>query len=136
MYYCRGLRVEIVQGDLKFKPLEQLVKELPRVPKLDLAAKEEHVGDIERNIHYLKEKFRQLRHTLPFVQIPGVIIVRMVQVCTMTLNMFPRKGGSKYYSPNMIVTDKGVSMDQLRIRFGSDAQVWEPSTKRNSIKMR
>ena len=94
MYYPRGLCVEIVRGDLEFKPLEQLVKELPRVPELDLAAKEEHVGDVECNIRYLKEKFRQLRHTLPFVQIPGVIIVRMVQVCTMTLNMFPRKGGS------------------------------------------
>jgi hypothetical protein len=106
MYYRRCLHVEIVQGDLEFKLLEQLVKELPRVPELDLAAKEEHVDDVERNICYLKEKFRQLRHTLPFVQVPGVIIVRMVQVCTMTLNMFPRKGGSKYYSPNMIVTDK------------------------------
>ena len=75
MYYRRGLRVEIVQGDLEFKPLEQLLKQLPRVPESDQAAKEEHVDDIERNICYLKEKFRQLRHTLPFVQIPGVIIV-------------------------------------------------------------
>ena len=48
MYYCRGLRVEIVRGDIEFKPLEQLEKELPRVPELDLAAKEEHVGDVER----------------------------------------------------------------------------------------
>ena len=41
MYYRRGLRVEIVRGDLKFKPLEQLVKELPRVPELDLAARQQ-----------------------------------------------------------------------------------------------
>ena len=82
MYYRRGMRVEIVRGDLEFKPLEQLAEELPQVPELDLAAKEEHVGDIERNTQFLKEKFRQLRHTLPFLQIPGVIIVRMVQVCT------------------------------------------------------
>ena len=135
MYYPRGLRVEIVQGDLKFKPLEQLLEQLPRVPKLDLAAKEEHVGDIERNICYLKEKFRQLPHTLPFVQIPGVIIVWMVQVCTMTLNMFLRKGRSKHYSPNMIVTNRGVSMDQLLIRFGLYVLVRELSTQTNSIKM-
>ena len=98
---------------MEFGPLEKLVKQLPGVPDLDLASKEEHVGDVERNIRYLKEKFRQLRHTLPFKQIPGVIIVWMVQVCTMTLNMFPRKGGSRHYSPNAIVTDRGVSMDQL-----------------------
>ena len=96
MYYRRGLRVTLVRGDLEFGPLEKLVKELPSVPDLDLASKEEHVGNIERNIRYLKEKFRQLRHTLPFRQIPGVIIVWMVQVCTMTLNMFPRKGGSRH----------------------------------------
>ena len=92
MYHCRGLRVDMVQGDLEFKPLEKLMQELPTVPTLDLAAKEEHVGDIERNTRYLKEKCRQLCHTLPFLQILGVIIVRMVQVCTMTLNMFPRSG--------------------------------------------
>ncbi len=89
MYYRRGLRVTMVRGDLEFGPLEKLVKELPSVPELDLASKEEHVGNIECSIHYLKEKFRQLRHTLPFKQIPGVIIVWMVQVCTMTLNVFP-----------------------------------------------
>ena len=136
MYYHRGLRVNIVRGDLEFKPLEQLLKQLPLVPKLDLAAKEEHVGDIERNTRYLKEKCRQLRHTLPFLQIPGVIIVQMVQVCTMTLNMFPRKGGSKHYYPNMIMTNRGVSMDQLRIRIGLYIQVWEPSTQTNSMNMR
>jgi hypothetical protein len=54
----------------------------------------------------------------------------------MTLNMFLQKGGNCHYSPNMIVTDKGVSMDQLRIRFGSYAQVWEPSTQTNSMNMR
>ncbi len=99
-------------------------------------SKEEHVGNIERNIRYLKEKFRQLRHTLPFKQIPGVIIIWMVQVCTMTLNMFPRKGASRHYSPNAILTNKGVSMDQLRIRYGSYIQVWEPSAQTNSLKMR
>ena len=126
MYYHRGLRVDMVQGDLEFKPLEQLLKDLPRVPGLDLAAKEEPVGDIERNTRCLKDKCRQLRHTLPFLQIPGVIFVRLVQVCTMTLNMFPRRGGSSQYYPNMIVTNRGVSMDQLRIRFGFYVQVWEP----------
>ena len=135
MYYCRGLHVKMVQGDLKFKPLEQLVKEPPRVSKLDLASKEEHVGNIKHNTRYLKEKCRQLRHTLPFLQIPGVIIIRIVQVCTMMLiNVFLRRGGSIQYSPNMTVTNRGVSMDQLRIRFGSYVQVWEPSTQTNSMK--
>ena len=134
MYHRRGLRVNMVQGDLEFKLLESLMQELPIVPKLDIEAKEEHVGNIKRNTRYLKEKCRQLRHTLPFLQIPGVIIVLIVQVCTMTLNMFPRWGGSSQYSPSMIVTNQGVSMDQLKIRFGLYGQVWEPSTQTNSMK--
>ena len=36
----------------------------------------------------------------------------------------------------MIVTNQGVSMDNLRIRFGSYAQVWEPSTQTNSMRPR
>ncbi len=50
MYYRRGLRVTLVQGDLEFKPLEELVKALPRVLELDIAEKEEHVGNVECNI--------------------------------------------------------------------------------------
>ena len=94
MYYPRGLRIEMVREDLEFKLLDQLMQELPRVPALYLAAKEEHVGDVERNTRYLKEKCRQLRHTLPFLQIPGVIIVQMVQVCTITYHVkhVPEKG--------------------------------------------
>ncbi len=29
MYYHSNLRIEMVQGDLEFKPLEQLLQELP-----------------------------------------------------------------------------------------------------------
>ena len=67
MYHHRGLCVDMVQGDLEFKLLERLMQELPTVPALDLAEKEEHVGDIESNKRYLKQKCRQLRHTLPFL---------------------------------------------------------------------
>jgi hypothetical protein len=37
MYHCRGLRVDMEQGDLKFNLLAELMQELPIVPTLDLA---------------------------------------------------------------------------------------------------
>ena len=49
-------------------------------PRLDLAAENEHVGPIECNIRFLKEKVRLLHHTLPFERLPLVMLVRMVQV--------------------------------------------------------
>ncbi len=57
IYYRRGLQVTLVQADLEFKTLEELVKQLPCVPELDIAAKEEHVSNVERNIWFLKESF-------------------------------------------------------------------------------
>ena len=47
MYYRRGLLVTMVQGDLEFKPLEELVKELPSVPELDIAAKESMLATLD-----------------------------------------------------------------------------------------
>ncbi len=44
----------------------------------------------------------------------------------------PKKGGSSQYSPNMIVTNQGVLMDRLRIRFGLYVQVWEPPTQKTA----
>ena len=53
---------------------------------LDLAAENEHVGPIKRNIRFLKEKVRLLRHTLPFERLPPVMLVHMVQVVTPIMN--------------------------------------------------
>ena len=55
-----------IRADLKFAPLQTLVGELPTQPILLLAAQGEHMGSVESNIRYLKEKVRSLRFTLPF----------------------------------------------------------------------
>ena len=60
---------------------------------MELAAQGEHVGPIERNIRYAKEKIRSLRYMLPFAQVPKNIIIYMVFNATIVMNMFPRKGG-------------------------------------------
>ena len=85
----------VIQGDLEFGALTDLVGELLSRPRLDLMAKNKHVGLIERNIRFLMEKVWLLRHTLPFERLPPVMLVCMVQVVTPIMNLFPRSGGTQ-----------------------------------------
>ena len=56
MYLKRGFKVISIRADLKFLAIQQLFHELPTHPTLVLAAQGEHVGPIERNIQFSKEK--------------------------------------------------------------------------------
>jgi hypothetical protein len=101
-----------------------------------LAAQGEHVGPIEQNIRYAKEKIRSLRFMLPFEQVPKNIIVYMAFNATIVMNMFPRKGGSEHYSPQAIMSGRGVSVQDLEIPFGSYIQVTNATMPHNSLEPR
>ena len=116
-YLVRGFMIMRIRADLEFVTLQTLVGELPTQPTLLLAAQEENVGPVERNIRYLKEKVRLLRFTLPFTKIPKFMLIYMVFAATKVMNMFPPKGGNAYYSPGIIMTGMGVSIEELRIAF-------------------
>ena len=133
MYEARGLHIVKVKADLEFLPLQELVKELPTSPATEFAAQGMHVGAVERNIRYGKEKTRSLRYTLPFNKIPKVMLVHMIFNVTMVMNMFPRKGGNAIYSPQMIMTGRSVTIDDLNISFGLYVQFTSTTTPHNSL---
>ena len=56
-YLVRGFIVMRIRADLEFATLQTLVGELPTQPTLLLADQGEHVGSVERNIRYLKERY-------------------------------------------------------------------------------
>ncbi len=93
MYLLRGFRIVVIAGDHEFAPISDLVVQLPTAPKSDWAAASQHCGLIERNIKFLKEKIRSLRHSLPFKRVPGIMVVRMVLHIVKFVNGFPRRGG-------------------------------------------
>jgi hypothetical protein len=78
MYMLRGFHIVEIAGDGEFAWIADQVASLPTNPMLDLAAANEHVGLIERNIRFLKEKARSLHHSLPFERIPALMLIRMV----------------------------------------------------------
>jgi hypothetical protein len=132
----RGLCIVKIKADLEFATLEAIVSELPTRPRMILAAQGEHVGSVEQNIWYLKEKVRSLQYTLPYAKIPNYMLIHMVFAATRVMNMFPRSDGSKYFSPGMILTGTGVLIDDLRITFGSYVQSTSTTMPHNSLEPR
>ncbi len=74
MYLIRGFRIVVIAGDHEFASISDLVVQLPTAPISDWAAASQHCGLIERNIRFLKEKIRSLRHSLPFERVPGIMV--------------------------------------------------------------
>ena len=70
---------------------------------------------------------------LPFAQVPKNVIIYMVFNATIAMNLFPRKGGSDYYSPQAIMSDRGVLVQDLEIAFGSYVQVTNATVPHNSL---
>ena len=82
----------VVTADGGFKPLEQLMVDLPSAPRLNLMAANKHKPYVERKIRVIKERVRAVRHSLPFSNIPVQITIHMVFFVTKLLNIFPVKG--------------------------------------------
>ncbi len=68
----------MIAEDQEFNLISDLIVNLPTAPKLDWVAASQHCGLIERNIRFLKEKICFLCHSLPFEQVPGIMVVHMV----------------------------------------------------------
>jgi hypothetical protein len=78
MYLRQGLHITVISGDQEFAVLNALTIVLPIAPHLDWDAASQHCGLIEHNIHFLKENICLLCHSLPFMTIPSIMVIRMV----------------------------------------------------------
>jgi hypothetical protein len=136
MYMLHGFHIVEIAGDGEFAWIADQVASLPTNPMLNLAAASEHVGLIERNIHFLKEKTRLIHHSLPFERVPALMLIRMVLHTVQFMNSFPRKGGLKHYPPSAIMTGAKLHMSQLQLKFESYCQVAEDVTPHNSLAAR
>jgi hypothetical protein len=72
-HHKRGFYITTVHGDSEFAPLQPFFDEMSQSPKLILAAKGDHVPEIERRIRVVEERCRAIRHSLPFNKIPLII---------------------------------------------------------------
>jgi hypothetical protein len=123
----------LIAGDREFSWIADQVASLPTNTILNLAAASEHVGLMEWNICFLKEKTHLIRHSLPFERIPTLMLIHMVLHTVQFMNSFLLKGGLKHYPPSAIMNGTRLHMNQLQLKFGSYCQVVEDVTSRNSL---
>ena len=108
MYMLRGFHIVEIAGDREFAWIADQVASLPTNPILNSAAALEHVGLIERNICFLKEKTCLIRHSLPFERITALMLIRMVLHTVQFMNSFPQKGGLKHYPSSAIMVQSCI----------------------------
>jgi hypothetical protein len=136
-YLQRGFRITELHADNEFA-MKQYLDDMSRSPRLNLAAADKHVPEIERRICVVKERIRAIRHSLPFKRMPTVVTIHMVLHVVKILNYFPTKGGiSQQWSPRMIMAGKPLEYNkELAVQFGSYCQVHMHHAPQNSMKER
>lgn len=136
-YLQRGFRITEVHADNEMGALRSFITDMPRGPTINLASADEHVPEIERRIHVVKERTRGTRHSLPFDRIPRMMTIHMVLNVVKLLTYFPTKAGfSNHWSP-MIMAGKPLNYKKdLALEFGAYCQVHAHHTPRNSMKAR
>ena len=107
---------------------------MPGGPRMNLTSANEHVPEIERKIRVVKERVRDVRHSLPFNKIPKILLINLVLSTVKMLTYFPTKAGiSTSLSPRAIML--GESLDykkHLSLQFGQYCQVHEEDPPCNS----
>jgi hypothetical protein len=103
MHLHQGFPIAVISGDQEFAALNELTTVLPTAPCLNCTAASQHCGLIERNICFLKEKICLLCHSLPFMTVPGIMVVCMVVHVNKFVNGFPCQDGVKHFSTGEIM---------------------------------
>ena len=103
LYHARGIHVNQINTDNEFECIKNNI--LPT--NLNVAAAEEHVGEIERSIRTMKEGTRYDVHRLPYSHYPTVMIKGLITKRVKDLNQLPSNNGiSNTLSSSTLMTGK------------------------------
>jgi hypothetical protein len=96
-----GFVVQAMMMDMEF---EKLVDLLPNVV-INTTTAQEHVGEIEQKIQVINERARGTMNTLPYSQLPKLIIIELMHFCVIWMNAFQVKLGiSKKRIPRHLIS--------------------------------
>ena len=126
IYHARGFRVTTIPADPEFQPLDGMI---PGV-SFNFCAQGEHVPDIERYVHTVKDRVHSGYNNLPFSRIPCLVVVRLVSNAVFWLNAFPHPDGvSTTLSPRYLLTGRHLDYRKhVHLKIGSYAQTHEEHT--------
>ena len=77
LYHNRGFHITSITCDPEFEALR------PSFPMLNCCMAGEHVPEIERYIHTLKDCTRSAYNILPFKNLPRVLMIHLLKSCTL-----------------------------------------------------
>jgi hypothetical protein len=125
VYKRAGFHITTTLMDGEFEPMRGDLADLGIA--LNETARDEHVGNIERFIHTLKERMRAIYNTLPFNHMPPRIVIEMAKHAIYWLNAFPHPNGvSANLSPCTIITGQTVDFNRhCKYEFGQYVQTHE-----------
>lgn len=90
-------------------------------------ATNEHIYLVERHLQTLKQQFRAIRHGLPYVLLPILMVVHLVIFVYFSFNAFPPKIGiSHKVAPEEFIGGRALDFNKhCRFGFESYAQTCE-----------
>jgi hypothetical protein len=105
--------------------------------QLNMVSAGEHVPEAERYIQTVKEWVQSIYNTVPFQQMPALLIIEMFKSSIQWLNNFPPTGGiSLTLSPQAIITGRNFDYNKhCHIKLGAYAQVHEEHDNSISTQM-
>ena len=134
LYTLRGFNVTDIHGDHEFACVQPDLAPI----HFNIMAADGHVGEVERSIRTIKERYRAFAHGLPFRRHPILLLHSIIVEVIRCLNQFPWKYGiSPTLSPATIVTGcPRVDFNSLRIEFGAYVQLFDDHTPSNTPRAR
>ena len=125
IYQRWGFHVEVTLMDGEFGHLRGEMANMGVM--LNETSRDEHVGDIERFIHTVKERMRAIYNTLPFHKVPVRLVAEMAKACVFWLNSLPPHSNfGNELSPRTIVTGQKLDFKRhCRFQFGEYVQTHE-----------
>ena len=134
LYHSRGFTIVDIHADMEFESIRSDI----RPTELNVMAMDEHVGEVERSVRTIKERVRSDVHSMPFKRLPKMMIIELVNKALKGLNQFPALDGvSETLSPLTIMMGvPSPDYNNMRIMFGSYAQVFEDNDPTNTNKNR
>ncbi len=132
LYAHTGFIVRVIMMDQEFDKVEEACDTV----EINTTATREHVGEIERFIHTIKERSRALVSDLPYNILPRQITIHLVYFAVLWLNSLPAATKvSKKYSPRKIVLRRKLNFDKhCKATFGSYVEAHKDPTITNTMR--
>ena len=125
IYARGGFQVTTAMMDGAFSGLHDMCNQLQVT--LNTTSRDEHVGDVERDIRTIKERMRSISNTIPFKRLTRNMVMELAKAVVYWLNSIPSNMGvSPTMSPRTIITGQLLDYHKhCQYEFGEYVQTHE-----------